>query len=396
VARVHLAFPTLPPAFDGIGDHTARLAAAMAERAEVTVLTTPEAVAEAALAPGVAVRPALRWRGGRVDAAGLAAAVADARPDALLLQYNPNSWGRRGLNPALPAAVRAAQRAHPRLRLGLLVHEPFYPPTTLKRAVLSAGQRLQLRALVRAADVVFVSTEAWVTPLRRWDPSATFVHLPSGSNIEEAGWTREAAREALGLEAGALVAGVFGTAHYSRLLPLVRAAAERLQAEQAARGEGPFLVLYVGPDGETVGEALAGLPFRDLGRRPEAEVSRALAAMDLHLAPFFRGVSTRRGSFVAGLQHGLPTVSTRGVQTDHLLADADGAAFVLTEPNEDAYAAAAAALAANPSRRRAMAEAARRLYLSSFDWALLAERALGHLLRGNPAAAPTPALRTAP
>ena len=381
MSRIHLTFPVLPPAFDGIGDHTALLARALTDRTAVTVLTTAAAAAQAELAPRVRVRPVLRWRGRFVDASGLAEAVAAERPEVLLLQYNPNSWGRQGLNPFLPGAVRAARRAHPPLRLGLIVHEPFYPPTTLKRAVLSAGQRLQLRTLVRAADVVFVSTEAWVRSLHRWAPATPFVHLPSGSNIEEGGWTREAARAALGLEAEALVAGVFGTAHYSRLLPLVRAAAERLQAEHAARGAGAdFLVLYVGPHGAAVKEALAGLPVRDLGALPSAEVSRALAAMDLHLVPFFRGVSTRRGSFIAGLQHGLPSVSTHGVQTDRLLAEADGKAFLLA-PEDDArtYAELAAALAAEPARRRVIAEGARKLYLDAFDWPLLAERILSSL-----------------
>src|SRR5690606_19338588 len=181
-----------------------------------------------------------------------------------------------------------------------------------------------------------------------------FVLLPAGSNVEEAGWTREAARAALGLGADTLVAGVFGTAHYSRLLPLVRVAADRLRAAQAARGA-DFLVLYVGPDGAAVRTALSGLPVRDLGRLPEEGVSRALTAMDLHLVPCLRGVSARRGSFTPGLQRGLPSVSTLGSQTDRFLAEADGSAFLLA-PEDDAgtYAAHAVTLASDPVRRHAM------------------------------------------
>src|SRR5690606_11111317 len=155
----------------------------------------------------------------------------------LVLQYNPNSLGLQGINPLLPRGFSAARRAHPRLRLGLMVHEQFYPPTTMKRAVLRVAQRRQLRALVRAADVVFVSTEAGEAPRRGAAGGGTpFVLRAAGSNFEEAGWTREAARAGLGLGADTLVAGVFGTAHYSRLLPLVRVAADRLRAAQAARG----------------------------------------------------------------------------------------------------------------------------------------------------------------
>ncbi|MDX1419451.1 MAG: glycosyltransferase [Rubricoccaceae bacterium] len=390
MTRIHLTFPVLPPALDGIGDHTARLAGALAEHAAVTVLTTPEAAAQAEVPTGVQVRSALRWRGRRtrhIDASGVAAAVADERPEALLLQYNPTSWGRRGLNPLLPLAVRAARRAHPALRVGLMVHETFYPRTTLRQTLLNVVQQAQLRALLRAAHVVFVSTEAWVPVLGRWAPTTPFVHLPVGSNIEDAGWTREAARAALEIPEETLVAGVFGTAtRPDRLLPLVRAAAERLRLEQEAQG-GASLVLYVGPDGPAARAALAGLPVRDLGALPVAEVSRALAALDLHLAPFQHGVSTRRGSFVAGLQHGVPSVSTRGPHTDRLLLDAAGTACLLTpEDDASAYADQAAALAADPARRWVMAEAARALYGAAFAWSHGAERVLSGL-RGEPSAA---------
>jgi glycosyltransferase involved in cell wall biosynthesis len=276
-----------------------------------------------------------------------------------------------------------------------MVHEPWYLPTSLKRVVLAAAQRPQLRALVRAADVVFVSTEGYAAALRRWAGPTPLVHLPVGSNVPETGWTREAARAGLGLSPETLVAGVFGTAHHSRLLPLVRAAAARLAAEHGEAGG--FLVLYVGPDGPAVREVLAGLPVRDLGRLSAEAVSQALAAMDLHLAPFELGVSTRRGSFVAGLQHGLPTVSTRGPHTDRLLADADGTAFLLAPEREaGAYADLAAGLAADAARRRACAAAARRLYLTTFDWPLLAGRVLAHLVPTAAARAPRAAPAAAP
>ena len=372
--HLHLAFPTLPPALDGIGDHTARLAAALAERCTVTVLGATDA---ARLAPRVQSKQALAWRGEWIDASGLADAVAEDRPDALVLQYNPYSYGRWGLNPMLPLALRAAKKAHPGTRIALMVHEPFLPRTSLKNQVVGAMQRRQLRALVRQADAVFVSTETWISKLQPWAKDRTpFVHLPVGSNITASGICRVEARQVLGIAEHTLVAGVFGTARHTRLLPLVRAAAERLQAEHDG-----FTLLYVGPDGDRMREAMPRLPVRDLGRLPDAEVSQALAAMDIHLAPFLFGLSTRRGSFVAGLQHGLPTVSTIGPHTDTLLAKADGTALLLA-PEKDAvtYATLVSALAADPARRAALAEGAERLYHETFAWPLLADRMLGVLL----------------
>lgn len=374
----------MPPALDGIGDHTARLAAALAEQCAVTVLTATDT---AALESSVRVKQALTWRGQWIDASALAKAVAEDRPDALVLQYNPYSYGRWGLNPGLPRAFRAAKRAYPALRLALMVHEPFLPRTSLKNALVGAAQRAQLRALVRQADAVFVSTETWIPKLRPWAQGATpFVHLPVGSNITNANLDRAAARRALGIDNETLVAGVFGTARHTRLLPLVRAASERLRAEQDA-----FVVLYVGPDGDRMREALPGLPVRDLGRLPEADVSRALTAMDLHLAPFIFGVSTRRGSFMAGLQHGVPTISSIGTHTDRVLAEADGTALLLAPEKEpETYATLASALAADPARRAALAEAAQRLYYDAFAWPLLADRMLATLMPEHAAPAVSP------
>ena len=49
--------------------------------------------------------------------------------------------------------------------------------------------------------------------------------------------------------------------------------------------------------------------------------------MDLHLAPYSDGVSTRRGAFLAGLQHGVSSVTTIGKHTDSLLKAEANRAF---------------------------------------------------------------------
>ena len=57
---------------------------------------------------------------------------------------------------------------------------------------------------------------------------------------------------------------------------------------------------------------------------PADEVSRRLSAADLNLSAFIDGVSTRRGSLMAALQHGVASVGTRGYLTDQMLLNEDG------------------------------------------------------------------------
>ncbi|MDX1548906.1 MAG: glycosyltransferase [Rhodothermales bacterium] len=369
--NLDLVFPRLPPALDGIGDYTARLAGALAAHARVRILT---AEAAPAAIPGVEIRTAFGIAPPH-GVARLAEAIDAAPPDWLGVQYNPFSYGRWGWNPHLPRTLRALRHRHPSVRLALTVHEVAPPLLNARLALMSTWQLAHLWALGRMADVVFAAIEPWVAPMRRWFGTSRVHHLPVGSNIPYAPAGRAEARAALGLPDPAFAVGVFGTAHPTRLLGFVRTTVETLREAGAdAR------VLYVGPDGEAVRARLGGLPLLDAGRVPARDVSRHFAAMDLYLAPFRRGVSTRRGSFVAALQHGVPTLATAGSHTGALLRAAGGDAFALA-PDDDAaaFAAQARALHSDPARRAALGQAGRAFFARHHAWDVLAARLAGAL-----------------
>jgi glycosyltransferase involved in cell wall biosynthesis len=370
---IDLIFPRLPPALDGIGDHTARLAGALATQgSSVRVLTAQE---DADPVPGVTVERGAFGIAPPYEVRGLRAAVRRDPPDVLVLQYNPFSYGRWGFNPWLPEVMRTLQREHPRLRLVVMMHEPFVPVTDWKFALMTIWQRWQFWRLGRTADLLLCSIDAWVTRFRPWFPDTPVRHLPVGSNMPDAGISREEARRRLGIDDGAFVAGVFGSVHGSRLLEYVRRAAGALQQ----RTDG-FVLLYVGPGGETMRAAMgASLPLIDAGALPGKDVSVHLSAMDVYLAPFRHGVSTRRGSFMAGLQHGLPTVSTRGPHTDRLLIEEDGRACMLA-PDDDADAFRRCVLkVTDDARRTRLGEAAQNLFDAHFTWERIAEKFMASL-----------------
>jgi len=362
--RVDILFPKLPPALDGIGDHTARFAEALADHAEVRVLT---AQPDAHPVPGVTVERAFsldRRRGIRA----IVDAVVAQSPDWLLLQFNQFSYGRWGLNPHVPLTLRQLKQQQPTLQVAVMFHEDFVPVTSWRNAVMTTWQRGQFWAIGRAADHIFFSIDPWVRRYQSWFPDTPVRHLPVGSNIPRTNTPREAVRRQLGLDEGTCVAGVFGTVHASRLLPHIRQAARALQQHTS-----DFTLLYIGPDGTALQEAMPEVPVRDAGRLPAQDVSRHFATMDLQLTPFIDGVSTRRGSFMTGLQHGIPTVATVGPLTDALLHEADGQAFMLTSVDApEAFAEAAVRLWKQPTLRDRMASASRALYDQHFDFSVTA------------------------
>jgi glycosyltransferase involved in cell wall biosynthesis len=185
---------------------------------------------------------------------------------------------------------------------------------------------------------------------------------------------RDARRE-LGIAPDQFVAGIFGTIGPSRPLRHIRAAIDALS------GRDPdLLVLYVGPHGPDLRAALGNVNFRDAGPLPSPDVSRHLAAMDIHLSPFADGMSSRRGSCLAGLQHAVATVSTDGVHTESVFLDARGSALALAPVgNPDAFAREALQLWDDPINRHRLGQTGQELYQSRCDWPVIADRLLSTL-----------------
>ena len=366
--KIHLISAALPPQRDGIGDYTACLAAEMAHSAAVTVLTGAENPTPIC---GAVVKTAFSAQD-PASVRRIAEFIAADKPDWALLQYNPFCYGRWGLNLHLPETMRRLRQVSPGTRVAVMVHEPFVPIITPQFAVMSTWQRWQLWRLGQDADVLFYSIDAWRQRFERWFPGKPAVHLPVGSNIPYTPMCRAEARARLGIHEGAVVLGLFGTAGSGRMLGRVK------EALVAVRAAGiPAQALYVGPDSVQICAALAGTGIIAEGPFPAEEVSRRLAAMDIYLAAYVDGISTRRGAFMAALQHGIATVGTRGPLTDAILEQEDQRAFLLTAiDNPDAFTAAVVGLAENASLRQRFGQEAQKLYKREFTWQKTAARLL--------------------
>ena len=367
--KIHIITAALPPLLDGIGDYTANLAAELACSTTVTVLTGAPA---AAPIPGVQVVTAFSADDPR-SVWNLVDRIAADPPDWVLLQYNPFSYGRWGLNLHLPRVMRQIKRDLPGTRFALMVHEPFVPINNWKNAAMTTWQRWQLWSLGRTADVVFFSIEPWARKFTPWFPARPVLHLPVGSNIPLVPIARAEARARLGIPNETVVFGLFGTAHDSRLLGPVSGAMDL--ARKAGRDA---LVLYIGPHGQVVRKALGvDMPFRDDGRLSPDEVSLRFAALDLYFAAYADGISTRRTTLMTGLQHGAAIIGTRGHLTDSMLKQEDGRAFLLADSDApDESNRHALCLMENVSLREQLGREAQRLYQAEFAWERIAARLL--------------------
>ena len=154
-------------------------------------------------------------------------------------------------------------------------------------------------------------------------------------------------------------------------------------------------MLYVGPQGQAVREALGEVPVITDGPLPAEEVSRRFAAMDIYFAAYADGVSTRRGALMAGLQHGAAIVGTKGTLTDDILRESDGEAFLLADAGApDALNAHVLRLVGDAALRERLGQGARRLYETQFSWPVISSRLLQALTKpGRPV---EPALITQP
>lgn len=376
--KIDLITPALPPQLNGIGDYTACLAAALATGASgsptcsVRVLTARGHQHDPI--PGVGIvgsfSPSQRQSVRRI-----VDHVAARRPDWVLLQYNPFSFGRWGLNLYLPGVFAAIRRRSPATRLGLMTHEPFVPLIGCKYAVMTTWQRWQLWKLGQSADVLLFSIEPWAKRFSAWFPGKRIHHLPVGSNIPDAGFERGEARARLGLARQQMVLGFFGAANPTRALEHVRATGAALRHAGV-----DALLLYVGKDGAALRAAAPEMEVRDEGPLPALEVSRCMAAMDLYLAPYVDGVSTRRTSFMTGLQHGAAIVGTSGPLTDRELREAEGQAFLLADvQSPHTFAEQTRRLIESDPLRQRLGREAARLYQERYTWERIARRLIESL-----------------
>lgn len=372
-AAWHILTGEYPPRPGGVADYSASVAEGLARAGEtVHVWTADPPNAGEEHAPPEGPGPAVHRRQGgwrKADLARLGAAIdATPGPRRLLVQYTPNAWGLKGMNCAFgPWLVGRRRRGDD---VWTMIHEPYYPwrlrekPT---RWLLAAINRMMMYDIFRASTRLFVASETYFRRLRPYDPKRTrpVAWAPVPSNIP----TRaEVDPEAVAtvrrrIAPSSALIGHFGTfgrtteAHLRAVLPRLLAGEAGRRAVLIGRGGRDFAADLAAAHPELEGRVTA------TGGLDAMDAAVHLAACDLLIQPYPDGVSTRRGSVMAGLGLGMPIVTLRGRNTE---PPWERAGAVVLAASDHAMIGEAESLLADPAAREALGRRANDLYETSF------------------------------
>lgn len=301
-----------PPDAGGVGDYTARLAAALGAldpSLDLSVLTRDRP--STGVTPG---GPTLLGRVQRWDARTLGTIVRATPPNGMVhLQYQAAAFSLRGEICLAPLALRARR---PDARVVTTFHDARAPYLFPKAGRL---RPLAVRLLARTSHAVIAAEPADLAQLG--GPSPRHHQVPIGSNVDcapPAAYDRAAFRATLGLAGDGLAIAYFGFLNHSKGLDTLLDVFARVSASRPAAR----LLLLGGSasasdptDRATADRVEARLaPLRGRIHRPgylqPADLSAYLLAADVALLPYADGASMRRGSLLACAVHGLPIVTT--------------------------------------------------------------------------------------
>ncbi|MBO9308676.1 MAG: glycosyltransferase family 4 protein [Chloroflexi bacterium] len=372
--RIGLITGEYPPMEGGVGAFTHELAAALAALGhEVHILTHRRAARNSA--PNVHVAAEVRdWNWAALTQARRWA--RRNRLEVINLQYEAAAFGKvaplvhllpRCLNPF--ATVTTFH--------DLLVPYLFPKAGRLRyRALLSLARDAKGVIVTNVQDEQQLARERGVAPIRR---------IPIGSNIAPApppDFDRAALRAAHGIPEDGVLIGYFGFLNASKgAACLLRGVAHALR-----QGVNAYLILIGGRTGssdptnaryaESVDELIARLQLSERVRRTgfieSAAVSAHLLACDMLALPYTDGVSFRRGSFMAGLAHGCPIITSTPALPLPELRHGDQVYLVPPE-HPEALGEAIRTLAESPQLRMRLSHFARQL-AEQFTWTRIAQR----------------------
>jgi glycosyltransferase involved in cell wall biosynthesis len=293
---------------------------------------------------------------------------AEARPRCLLVQWVPHAFGRRSLNVAFCAWVRSRGRKGDRIEI--MAHEAFHAfgEGSWRQDGAAVIHRVMVTLLLARASRVWVSIPAWANRLRpyAWGRRLPFCWLPVPSNVPFDANPRAVADVRARFPAGVRIVGHFGTfgARARRDLGVL--------VPGLADADPCVGVLLIGRDSDGFRDALIdgrpALAPRVLatGRLDPPALSHALQACDVLAQPYEDGASTRRGTLMAALSHGVAVVTTTGKLTDPTWHQTD-AAVTVAAGDLRAFENAVLQLSADRPRQQRLAVRARALYAERFD-----------------------------
>ncbi len=371
--KIVLLSAEYPPMPGGVGDYTRNLGMALLQRGhDVAVLTGAGVDPDRRQKVQVIRLPLHRWnwRCWRV----VRHALVDLKPDILHIQYQTGAYGMHPAINLLPWRLRPWTN---RPRIVATAHD-LLPPYLFPKA--GPIRDWVTRRLLIDADAAIATNEIDAALLRGWGAGRghhVLATIPIGANVTVApppAYERQAWRACLGITPGMTLIAYFGLISRSKGIDTLVQALTHLPDT--------FCLLVIGGEATAphdrafAGEVLKQIAAARLEGRvhltgycDEATVSAHLLASDLAALPFVDGASFRRGSLLATLAHGVPTITTPGAA-----ALIDKTHVLLTPAGDAAALADAIALLANDPTLRARLSAGGATLAAQFSWEEIARR----------------------
>ncbi|AKJ00498.1 glycosyltransferase involved in cell wall biosynthesis [Archangium gephyra] len=365
----HLLTGEFPPQPGGVSDYTWQVAEGLARAGcavhvwapgEPRETLAPEGVTVHRLPEGYAVRGLKRLEHELERLPG---------PKRLVVQYVPHAFGYKAMN--VPFALWLARRR--RDEVWMFFHEVCFPwgwKLPWRHNVLGAVTRAMAALVLARADRVFVSTPWWNRLLHAPPRRVPLEWLPVPSNLptQPPASEVESRRAALRPSPDTVLIGHLGTygalitGLLEEVLPALLHQDARRRVVLAGRGSTHFARQLTGRHPELAGRV------RALGGLPGDELAATLKACDVLVQPFPDGLSTRRGSAMAGLGLGRPLVSNAGPATEAPWRSS-GALALAPEPTAASVLETAEALLSTPESWPALGQRAADFYMENFSLA---------------------------
>lgn len=331
-----------------------------------------EALAEKGWGLGL-VRLSWADRGWRRALENLQEQVAEQQPRWVLVQYAALAWSRRGFPVGFLYLLRRLRRTG--VKVAIVFHDPIpFAGSRLRDVVRRQVQLAVMRHSARIADRVVSTVSPECVPWMqdpRIRPKALLI--PVGSNIAPR-W-----KEAAAHPANPPIVAVFGVTEGNKeeaslIAQTVRSAEQEL---------GPLRLLVVGRGATEAKPILRRLlegsrvDLQVHGILPPGQIGELLAAAEVQL--FVRsGISSRRGSAVAGIACGLPLVGFADDETGFPATEAG--VRLVPKGKVEALARELVAVLADPELRQALRQRSRDAARKYFSWSAVADKYL-RLLR---------------
>jgi glycosyltransferase involved in cell wall biosynthesis len=317
-APVHWFFitPEYPPTVGGVGDYTRLVADQLGQAGQEVTVFAPTRE-EPPQDKGFLVEPVLQafglfgfWRGSRI-------LTSSPKPRRLFLQWVPHGYGFKSMNLLLVVWLwwRVVVR---RDQLWIMAHEAFLGfENGIKQRLAACVHRGMVWVLFRLASRGFAGNRLWIQALQVWCPRRVSLEwLPVPSNVTFVN-NEDKVRQlrAKFADKDFLVGhfGTYGAQAGQKIINLIDCLfPQKLGCKLLLLGKNGDLFLreVESKRPELKGNILAP------GIQSLEEISIGISACDVMVQPYGGGISTRNGSLMAVLSHGIPCVANRGHVTD--------------------------------------------------------------------------------